>query len=83
MNVNYVRMGSLPVWGDYSRVLDALARGDGFITTGEILLPSVQWSASGSDLRVKAAVRWTFPLALAEIVWGDGRETLLIFDERA
>src|SRR5215469_7095499 len=41
MNVNYVRMNSLPTWDDYSRVLDALAQGDGFITTGEILLPSV------------------------------------------
>jgi hypothetical protein len=75
MNVNYVRMNSLPAWRDYSKVLDALAQADGFITTGEVLLPSVQWSASGRSLRVNAAVRWTFPLALAEIVWGDGRET--------
>jgi hypothetical protein len=75
MNVNYVRMNSLPAWADYSQVLDALAQAEGFITTGEILLPSVQWNANGRNLLVNAAVRWTFPLALAEIVWGDGRET--------
>jgi len=74
MNVNYVRMNSLPAWNDYSKVLDALAQGDGFVTTGEILLPSVQWSSGGEGVRVNATVRWTFPLALAEIVWGDGRE---------
>jgi len=75
MNVNYVRMDSLPAWSDYSKVLDALAKGDGFVTTGEILLPSVQWSPAGESLRVNASMRWTFPLALAEIVWGDGRTT--------
>jgi hypothetical protein len=75
MNVNYVRMNNLPQWGNYGTVLDALAQGAGFITTGEILLPSVQWSSSGKGLRVNAAVRWTFPLAMAEIVWGDGSET--------
>jgi hypothetical protein len=75
MNVNYVRMDSLPTWDDYSKVLEALAQGDGFVTTGEVLLPSVRWSSGGEGVRVKAAVRWTFPLALAEIVWGDGRET--------
>ncbi|MDE3198622.1 MAG: hypothetical protein KGN84_19905, partial [Acidobacteriota bacterium] len=75
MNVNYVRMDTLPAWDNYSQVLDALARADGFITTGEILLPSVRWTANGAGLRIGAAVRWTFPLTMAEIVWGDGQET--------
>lgn len=75
MNVNYVRMDSLPAWSDYSKVVDALSNADGFITTGEVLLPSVQWSRDSGTVRVNAEVRWTFPLAFGEIVWGDGRET--------
>ena len=75
MNVNYVRLGELPAWDDYSKVLDALAKADGFITTGEILLPAVQWKPSAKRLDVSADVQWTFPLRFAEIVWGDGVET--------
>jgi hypothetical protein len=75
MNVNYVRMPSLPAWKDYSQVLDALARADGFVTTGEILLSSVKWSPGAEKVSVDADVRWTFPLRMAEIVWGDGQQT--------
>src|SRR5262249_23074493 len=41
MNVNYVRLPELPSFNDYGRVLDALARGDYFISTGEVLVPEV------------------------------------------
>ncbi len=75
MNVNYVHMDKLPAWTDYSEVLNALAKGDGFVTTGEILLPSVEWKPERGKLKVAADVRWTYPLAMAEIVWGDGKET--------
>ncbi len=75
MNINYVRLAELPHWNNYSKVLDALAKGDGFVTTGEILLPGVRWTPSAKGVRVVADAQWTFPLKMAEIVWGDGNET--------
>jgi hypothetical protein len=75
MNVNYVRLPSLPSWRDYGQVLDALGRAEGFVTTGEILLPRVGWQPGGDTVRVNADLRWTFPLRMAEIVWGDGERT--------
>jgi hypothetical protein len=75
MNANYVRLTKQPDFDHYGDALDALARGDGFITTGEVLLPRVAiWPASDS-IEVRAHIQWTFPLALAEIVWGDGEAT--------
>ena len=53
----------------------ALARGDGFITTGEVLLPEFSISGAGDAITVRARLQWTFPLALAEIVWSDGSTT--------
>ena len=76
MNVNYVRAGRLPDWDHYARILEPLASGDYFVTTGEVLLPKVEIRASGADeITVRAHVAWTFPLKLAEIVWGDGERT--------
>jgi hypothetical protein len=39
MNVNYVKLPSLPAFDDYEKLLGALQRGDFFTTTGEVLLP--------------------------------------------
>ena len=75
MNVNYLRLPQLPSFDQYGRVLDSLAKGDGFISTGEILLPSTAITASGDTLSVRANVRYTFPLEVAEVVWGDGQKT--------
>ncbi len=76
MNVNYVRMASLPSFDQYGQVIDGLASGDLFVTTGEVLLPSVNISAgTGNQVIVRAKVNATFPLALAEVVWGDGDAT--------
>jgi hypothetical protein len=76
MNVNYVRLAALPAFDDYGRLLDALRRGDFFTTTGEVLLTDVRF-ADGPDrpLSVEARIRHTFPLAMAELVWGDGQQT--------
>lgn len=52
-----------------------MARADGFVTTGEILLPTVKWRPGGEKVSADADVRWTFPLRMAEIVWGDGQRT--------
>ena len=76
MNINYVRLDRLPAFDQWGEALEPLDRGDFFTTTGEVLLPEVDWSAS-SDYHISARVRveWTFPLSFAEIVWGDGTRT--------
>ena len=76
MNANYVRIGELPDFDHYGRMLEAVSRGDYFISMGEVLLPEVEISkASPSAIKATARVQWTFPLAFGEIVWGDGKET--------
>ncbi len=76
MNANYVRIGELPDFDHYGRMLDAVRQGDYFISMGQVLLPEVEISkASPSTIRAKARVQWTFPLAFGEIVWGNGKET--------
>ena len=52
-----------------------MAAGDGFISTGEIVLPLTSIAANGDAIEVRAQVEYTFPLRMAEIVWGDGKET--------
>ncbi len=75
MNVNYVKVDGLPSFRNYGRLLESMRRGDFFVTTGEVLLPS--WSISGGEdvIEVALEVRGTFPLQFAEVVWGDGRST--------
>ena len=76
MNANYVRIGELPNFDNYGRMLEAVSRGDYFISMGQVLLPEVEISkASPTAFKAKARVQWTFPLAFGEIVWGDGKET--------
>ncbi|HUJ22534.1 MAG TPA: hypothetical protein VLX58_13470 [Bryobacteraceae bacterium] len=75
MNANYVRIGELPDFDHYGELVEALARGDGFITTGEVLLPEFSISAAPAGINARARIQWTFPLQFAEIVWGDGAQT--------
>jgi hypothetical protein len=76
LNINYLRLPELPSFDQYDRILSAIEKGDGFITTGEILLPSASMSAEGDrSIRVKARISSTFPLRIAELVWGDGVHT--------
>ena len=76
VNVNYVRMPALPGFEHYKRLLDVVARGDYFMSTGEVILPAVRITAAGGDeIRVAAEMSYTFPLRMAEVVWGDGSET--------
>jgi hypothetical protein len=76
MNANYVRMNELPNFDNYGRMLEAVARGDYFISMGEVLLPKVDVSTTSATLITATAnVQWTFPLAFGEIVWGDGSRT--------
>jgi len=38
-------------------------------------LPEFSISGAGDAITVRARLQWTFPLALAEIVWSDGLTT--------
>jgi len=76
MNVNYVKLPSLPAFDDYAKLLAALQRGDFFTTTGEVLLTEVRIAGeTGGRIAVQARIQHTFPLEMAEIVWGDGKQT--------
>ncbi|HYM13593.1 MAG TPA: hypothetical protein VEU62_22825 [Bryobacterales bacterium] len=78
MNVNYARMKTVPSFENYASVADVLREGDYFVTTGEVLLPDYSIAPPakvGGASRVRAHVRWTFPLKMAEVVWGDGAAT--------
>jgi hypothetical protein len=75
MNVNYVRLSSLPSFDHWADALAALAKGDYFTTTGEVLLPRADLLPNGDQITASVTATWTFPLRMAEIVWGDGAET--------
>ncbi len=73
--VNYVRLERLPAVDDMSPIIDALKRGDYFVTSGEVLISSYALVGSGARRTITAEVEWTFPLNFVEVVWGDGRKT--------
>jgi hypothetical protein len=75
MNVNYLRLPAVPSFDRWSDALAALAKGDYFTTTGEVLLPRANLLPNGDQITAKVSVTWTFPLRMAEMVWGDGAET--------
>jgi hypothetical protein len=70
MNINYLRLSRRPAPDDGSPVLEALRRGDFFVTTGEVLIRSFEVR----DGRARADLEWTFPLDHARIASWDGRE---------
>ena len=83
-NVNYLRLDRVPHYErGWAPVLKSLRDGAFFISTGEVLLPTftVGGRASGETLKIKASGRatlnakltWTFPMAFAEVVTGDGK----------
>ncbi len=76
MNVNYVRLERLPDFDHYGQVLEALSRGDYFVSTGEVLLAKTEIKqVSQEQIVVQTEITWTFPLKFAEVVWGDGVKT--------
>lgn len=86
MNINYLELDRLPRFGDgWQPVLDALSAGRFFATTGEVLIPrfsaggkrageSIAKAADLNAIVVEANLEWTFPLAFAEIISGDGEK---------
>jgi hypothetical protein len=73
--VNYIRMAALPTSDDWSPIVDAVRRGDFFVTTGEVLIPSFSLEGTGARRTLVAEVEWTFPMEFVEVVWGDGKTT--------
>jgi hypothetical protein len=68
MNINYLKLAKMPTPDDWSAVLEVLKRGEFFTTTGEVLMHSFE--VKGGEVR--AELEWTFPLAFAEVISGDG-----------
>jgi len=73
--VNYLKLDRLPRPDDMSTIVNAMKRGDYFVTSGEVLISSYAVEGSGTDRTVNADVEWTFPLEFVEVVWGDGQKT--------
>ncbi|SIO60335.1 hypothetical protein SAMN05444166_6355 [Singulisphaera sp. GP187] len=87
MNINYLRLDRIPRFEEgWQPVLDAIRGGRFFVTTGEVLLLDfkVGGKASGETLDLKPSstpetrvtLEWTFPLAFAELVSGDGTKVV-------
>ena len=83
MNINYLKLKRSPKFKDgWQPVLDTLRGGEFFTTTGEVLIPkfTVAGKESGEIIsragaekaELQAELQWTFPLAFAEIISGDG-----------
>ncbi len=73
--VSYVKLPALPPADDVTPLISALMRGDYFVTSGEVLIPGFSVNGSGASRTIEADVEWTFPLAIVEVVWGDGITT--------
>lgn len=85
MNVNYLMLDKLPSYKDgWQPVLDAMQHGRFFVSTGEVLIPSLKINGhiSGDSLSLPATgtatidmhLQWTFPLNYVEIISGDGQQ---------
>jgi hypothetical protein len=73
--VNYLKIDRLPTVDDMSPIINAMKRGDYFVTSGEVLISSYAVEGAGNQRTITADVEWTFPLDFVEVVWGDGKTT--------
>jgi len=73
--VNYVKLDRLPTVDDMSSIINAMKRGDYFVTSGEVLISNYAVEGSGNQRTINVDVEWTYPLNFVEVVWGDGRKT--------
>src|SRR5205814_5485590 len=71
--VSYVKLDRTPGPDESQVVIQALMRGDSFVTSGEVLLPKFSVAGNGAQRSIVADVEWTFPLNFVEVVWGDGK----------
>ena len=70
--VTYVKLDRPVGPDDSGAVVQALMRGDSFISSGEVLIPSYSVRGSGDKRVIAVDIEWTFPLNFVEIIWGDG-----------
>lgn len=73
--VNYLKLDRVPKVDDMSPIVNALKRGEYFVTSGEVLIPFYELQGEGNERTIIAEVEWTFPLDFVEVVWGDGEKT--------
>ena len=72
MNINYVKVSEVPPANDWSPVFNAIKNHDFFTTTGEVLIH--KWDVSPAKNSLTVELEWTFPMAFAEVTWGEGDE---------
>jgi hypothetical protein len=70
--VQYVKLDRLPGGDDTSPLIQALMRGDSFVSSGEVLIPSYTVRGSGAKRTIVADLEYTFPLNFVEVISGDG-----------
>lgn len=68
MNVTYVKLEEMPDAGDWTPLVEALERGEAYVSTGEILLKDCRIA----DGEASVTVSWSFPMQFAEVVYSDG-----------
>jgi hypothetical protein len=73
--VSYIKTEGTPTADNWTPIINAIKKGDYFITSGEVLIPSYSVQGTGNQRTISADVEWTFPLEFAEVVWGDGKKT--------
>ena len=73
--VNYIKLDAVPTVDDMSPIIDAMKRGDYFVTSGEVLISNYAVDGTGDQRTITAELEWTFPLDFVEVVWGDGVKT--------
>ncbi|QNE40079.1 hypothetical protein F1C16_11150 [Hymenobacter sp. NBH84] len=85
LNVNYLPLSTLPDFkAGWQPVVDVLKKGSFFSSTGEVLIPQFTVNGKGAGETVSLitpakatvdfALNWTFPMAFAEIISGDGQK---------
>jgi len=73
--VSYIKVETQPSSDNWAPLVDAMKKGNYFVTSGEVLIPSYSVTGAGAQRTISADVQWTFPLEFAEVVWGDGQKT--------
>ena len=70
-----MKLDRLPSVDDMSSIINAMKKGDYFVTSGEVLISSYSVEGTGAQRTINADVEWTYPLNFVEVVWGDGKTT--------
>jgi hypothetical protein len=71
--ITYVKLDRTPGPDDSQLVIQALMRGDSFVSSGEVLMPKFTVTGTGARRAIAADLEWTFPLNFVEVITGDGK----------